>query len=155
MNKWLFVFAIGLVLAACSDDDNPATSASGTVVTFSLTCNTSTNCADNSANGRVGAIVILADGITCATFMGQDAEMAGYAALNVTCASGTCSATGNSTILNPATDVATTVSAGTYSYYGFIDTNNDEQPTTGEPASCTDANTFDGSTLSFTVTGNQ
>ncbi|MCB0378060.1 MAG: hypothetical protein KDD33_06175 [Bdellovibrionales bacterium] len=143
-----FVFSLG----SCSEE-NKDPAELGTAITVTMNCtNGATNCANNSADGKSFLAAVLVSGETCATFGGDSNEMQGYVIISgVSCSGGTCSGSGTDNLKTPDTDAPATSTAGTLSYFAFIDMDGDTSPDNGEPFGCSDNNTFDGSNVSVTI----
>ena len=130
----IFIASLGLMSCGSDDESNAAT----TPTYAAVTC-TATDCADNSANGKVFYYAIVTNSDTCAGI--TDSTTMSYVKGPVTCSGGSCIGTNTTSFLSTIDDTAVSVPAAgsSYSVFYFIDTDGDEGPSNGEPGNCQDS----------------
>ncbi len=127
------------------------------IPSIDFVCSASTNCGDNSASGFNFHVSLL--NTTCSTAQGNGFLNSDFHAIGVTsvatCSAGTCSGNISSFKKTPNLIPATMIS-GDHTNVGimsYIDYNNDNMLTTGEPYFCQDAQDITPSSITLGPAG--
>ena len=136
------IIALILCGVSCSSDDTTSTTPSYNVYDFSITCNASQDCQDNSANNATARAAWTKQ--ACPATSSTTYLSIGTG--TVSCTGGTCTGT----VSNYST---AQLEEGDYSVVVYIDTNSSGTPNTGEPYECSSPFTISssGSAQNFTL----
>lgn len=150
--KLLLVVLLSTSLVNCiGSEDSDDSSSSDTMGSLSITCSSSSDCADNSADDSSGKAYAAFLNVSCASFTGTNSQMEIWGSGSASCSGGTCTAS-ISSWYDSSDNATTDVPSGTVAVFTYIDTNNDEEPTNGEPYECVDSQSASSSDSSVTIT---